>query len=161
MPKRRLMWQLYVSYLVVTVLAILVVTVYMAISMKKIYLAETAADLKARTLLFRDQWREEDSTLFPARVDSLCKRLGGECATRFTVILPSGIVIGDTDDDPQKMENHANRPEVNDAFSGRQGISTRYSHTLYETMMYVAEPIIQNGKIVGAVRAALDRKSVV
>jgi two-component system, OmpR family, phosphate regulon sensor histidine kinase PhoR len=155
MPKRRLMWQLFVSYLVVTILAISVITVYMAISMKKLYLTEVSSDLTARALLFRNQLIDKDSILFTAHVDSLCKILGHESATRFTVILPSGVVIGDTDDDPQKMENHSNRPEVIDALSGRSGVATRYSHTLYETMMYVAEPINQDGKVVGIIRAAL------
>ncbi|HBZ01416.1 MAG TPA: PAS domain-containing sensor histidine kinase [candidate division Zixibacteria bacterium] len=155
MPKRRLMWQLFASYLVVTILAISVITVYMAISMKKLYLTEVSSDLKARAILFRDQLIGKDSILFAAHVDSLCKKFGHKSATRFTVILPSGIVIGDTDDDPLKMENHSNRPEVIDALSGRSGVATRYSHTLYETMMYVAEPINQEGKVVGIVRAAL------
>jgi two-component system phosphate regulon sensor histidine kinase PhoR len=155
MAKHRLMWQLFVSYLVITILAISVVTVYVTASMKKFYLIETATDLKARALLFRDQLNKKDSTLSVTSVDSQCKTLGYESATRFTVILPSGIVIGDTDDDPKKMENHSNRPEIKEALSGRIGISTRFSHTLSETMMYAAEPITQNGKIVGVVRAAL------
>lgn len=160
MPKRRLIWQLFVYYLVVTILAISAVIVYMAVSMKRLYLAETVTDLRARTLLFRNRLSIDDLSLCSAYVDSLCKRLGKESATRFTVILPSGAVIGDTDDDPQKMENHANRPEVKEALSGRQGISIRYSHTLFETMMYVAEPIIQDDKIVGVVRAALPLTAI-
>ena len=149
------MWLLFVSYLVVTIAAISVVTIYMTASMKKFYLTETATDLMARALLFRDQLSKKDSALFAASADSLCKSLGEESTTRFTVILPSGIVIGDTDDNPQKMENHSNRPEIKEALSGRIGTSTRFSRTLSETMMYAAEPIIQNGKIVGVVRAAL------
>jgi len=93
-------------------------------------------------------------------IDDLCKRLGRESATRITVILPSGKVIGDTDEDPAKMENHSNRPEVQDAFNGRIGIATRYSHTLYETMMYAAVPIIENGQVVGIVRTSLPITSI-
>jgi two-component system, OmpR family, phosphate regulon sensor histidine kinase PhoR len=155
MPKRRLMWQLFPSYLVVIILAITAVTLFLAASMKKFYLDETAADLNSRTLLFRNQFNTADLHPGSSVIDSLCKKLGHDSGTRFTVILPSGIVIGDTDDDPRKMDNHSNRPEIQEALLGSEGVSTRYSHTLFETMMYVAEPVSLQGKILAVVRSAL------
>jgi two-component system, OmpR family, phosphate regulon sensor histidine kinase PhoR len=155
MAKRRLMWQVFLSYLIVIVLAISAVTLYMTASMKKLYLEETASDLKARALLLRTRISPVDISDFKMQIDSLCKSLGKESGTRFTVILPSGIVIGDTDDDPAKMEDHSNRPEIIKALSGQTGVSTRYSHTLFENMMYVAIPISDNGEIAGVVRSAL------
>ncbi len=57
------------------------------------------------------------------------------------MILPDGKVVGDSDDLPEKMDNHADRPEVADALAGRTGSSQRYSYTLKETRMYVAVPL--------------------
>jgi two-component system, OmpR family, phosphate regulon sensor histidine kinase PhoR len=153
MAKRRLIWRLFSSYLIVIILAITAVTLYMTSSMKRLYLIETSDDLRARSTLLKDQLNA--GSLDSTKVDSFCKTFGKDSGTRFTVILPSGKVIGDTDNDPSGMENHANRPEVINALSGLMGVSTRYSHTLSETMMYVAIPITQSGKIVGVVRAAL------
>jgi two-component system, OmpR family, phosphate regulon sensor histidine kinase PhoR len=153
MAKRRLVWRLFSSYVIVIFLAIIAVTLYMTGSMKRFYLIETSNDLRARSTLLKDQLSV--GSLDSTKVDSLCKTFGKDSGTRFTVILPSGKVIGDTDNDPSKMENHANRPEIIDALSGLMGVSTRYSHTLSETMMYVAIPITQDGKIAGVVRAAL------
>jgi two-component system, OmpR family, phosphate regulon sensor histidine kinase PhoR len=153
MAKRRLMWQLFFPNMIIIILAIVAVTLYLTGSMKKIYLRETADNLTAGAILFNEQLNSAD--LNSARTDSLCKKLGKDSATRFTVILPSGKVIGDTDNDPTGMGNHANRPEIMDALSGRAGNSIRYSHTLFETMMYVALPISNDGKIVGVVRSAV------
>ena len=53
------------------------------------------------------------------------------------------------------MDNHGNRTEVAMALSGRVGVSTRYSNTLRQEMMYVAVPVIESGKIVGSIRVSL------
>ena len=55
MPKRRLIWQILISYMIVIILAVTAVTIYVANSMKRLYLSETSNDLKARSILFRDQ----------------------------------------------------------------------------------------------------------
>ena len=51
--------------------------------------------------------------------DSLADRLGSASNSRVTLILSDGRVIGDSDVDTQNindLDNHANRPEVQDAF---------------------------------------------
>ena len=42
---------------------------------------------------------------------SLCNRAGKSADTRITVIQPSGKVLGDSEADPETMENHSDRPE--------------------------------------------------
>lgn len=69
-------------------------------------------------------------------VDALCKSLGQVSGTRITVILPSGVVIGDTDEEPANMENHDGRPEILEAKASGMGSSIRHSSTLHQRMMY-------------------------
>ena len=72
---------------------------------------------------------------------TLCKTVGHAASTRITVMLPWGKVIGDSDNDPARMDNHLDRPEVVAALEGSRGASTRYSPTLGKEMMYMALPI--------------------
>jgi two-component system phosphate regulon sensor histidine kinase PhoR len=44
-------------------------------------------------------------------IDALCKKLGQENKTRVTIIEPTGRVLGESEKDPQAMENHLNRPK--------------------------------------------------
>ena len=53
------------------------------------------------------------------------------------------------------MENHATRPEVRAALAGAVGGATRFSRTLLRDMMYVAVPVVEEGRITGVVRAAM------
>jgi two-component system phosphate regulon sensor histidine kinase PhoR len=118
-------------------------------------LRKTAEDLAVRAHLIA---REVSATFDKENqqsLDALCKTVGRETATRITLIHRSGEVWGDSEEDPRKMENHAGRPEVKAAFLGNRGVSTRYSDTLQQEMMYVALPLEKDGEIVGVVRTSI------
>ncbi len=88
-------------------------------------------------------------------LDNLAKSTGREIQTRITLIARDGTVLGDTEQDPLTMENHANRPEVIAALASGVGQATRYSATLRENMMYVAVPVTHRGEVLGIARVAL------
>jgi len=44
--------------------------------------------------------------------------------------MPDGLVVGDSDQEPARMENHADRPEFIEAMKGQTGRSVRFSATL-------------------------------
>jgi len=58
---------------------------------------------------------------------------------RLTWVAPDGTVIYDTQADAQTMENHLDRSEIQDALSGGEGESSRYSSTLLQKTMYHAK----------------------
>ncbi|MDP2728897.1 MAG: ATP-binding protein [Dehalococcoidales bacterium] len=93
-------------------------------------------------------------------LDALAKKLGGEIDARVTIIAPDGRVLGDSDEDPSTMDNHAARPEVKEALAAGLGESTRYSTTLNEEMMYVAVPVVNQGNVLGVARIALPLVTV-
>jgi len=57
---------------------------------------------------------------------------------RVTVITTSGLVLDDSQSDPRTMENHANRPEIQDALAKGAGQSTRHSVTINRDLLYYA-----------------------
>jgi two-component system phosphate regulon sensor histidine kinase PhoR len=57
---------------------------------------------------------------------------------RVTVIAADGRVLGDSQADPESMENHANRPEVLEAMTKGEGRSARRSATLNRDFLYLA-----------------------
>jgi len=155
MRRRRLLWKLYPSYVVIILISIVTVGIYVSTTLKSFYLRKTAEDLEVEARLIE---REASVTFGKENrksLDTLCKTLGKAASARITMILTSGEVVGDSDEDPRTMENHAGRPEVKVALSGQTGISTRYSVTLQKEMMYVAIPVKKEGGIVGAVRVSI------
>lgn len=57
---------------------------------------------------------------------------------RITVIAENGLVLAESQTDPQTMENHAGRPEVIDALTNGTGHSVRYSVTIRRDLLYYA-----------------------
>jgi len=153
--KRRLIWQLAPSYLLITLIALTAITWFASKTLREFYLQETAGDLQERAFLVREQMLSVLSPLNSDVVDAICKELGQVSETRITVILPDGTVIGDSRETPQFMDNHAGRDEIAAALSGRTGRSIRYSDTLHQRMMYVAVPLENDGRVRAVVRTAL------
>jgi two-component system phosphate regulon sensor histidine kinase PhoR len=91
----------------------------------------------------------------PESPDALAKRLGRTIGARVTLIAADGTVLGDSDSDPALMDNHASRPEVQQALRTGSGQSRRRSATLEQDLLYVAVPVVHQGAILGVVRVAL------
>jgi len=95
-----------------------------------------------------------------AALAALASSLGEQIDTRITIIASDGTVLGDSEEDPATMENHADRPEFGKTLEGQLGESTRYSLTLGQRMMYVAVPIVHQDELLGAARVALPLTEV-
>ncbi len=160
MRRKRLIWHLFPFFLLVTLVTLVAVTWYSARSWRLFFLEQTAADLETRARLVEGRIGGRAALENGPAVDKLCKDLGKITATRLTVILPSGKVLGDTEEDPARMDNHGDRPEFKEAIMGRVGMSTRFSFTLGHNRMYVAIPIEDQGSIIGVVRASLPMTAI-
>ena len=158
--RRRLLWRLFPSYLLITMISLLAVTWYASGAMRQFFLDQTATDLKARAALLEKQIAGFLSPLDAAAIDLICKEAGRLAATRITVILPDGSVIGDSRETPRLMDNHANRPEVGTALAGQTGQSMRFSNTLMQRMLYVAVPIKDQQKVLAVLRTSLPATAV-
>jgi two-component system phosphate regulon sensor histidine kinase PhoR len=160
MNKGRLLWRLFLTYMVIALGAVMFIFWYGSRSFKKFYIHETARDLEARGLLLKQEIIGNLSDGNIAAVDSICKDKGGQISTRVTVIMADGRVIGDTESDPSTMDNHADRPEVMVALSGGMGENIRYSRTLRTEMLYVTLPIYHGDDIIAVVRTSLPLTSL-
>ncbi|MEW6411686.1 MAG: two-component system histidine kinase PnpS [Candidatus Zixiibacteriota bacterium] len=162
MPRRKIFWRLMSPYLIVILLSVLVLSWFAFRSLRDFYLDQTEEGLLSRAHLIENQVRRLliSHSESSAVIDSLCKRQGELSSTRLTVMLPSGVVVGDTDEDPAAMENHGNRPEMKKALEGDVGRAIRYSNTLQVSMMYVAIPVENEGKLIGAIRTSVPISAI-
>ncbi len=152
----RLFWKLYPSYLLITVLSLLVAGWFAAEVMREFYQCQVAADLKAKAQLVGQELLADPFLLgYPEKADQYCKQTGRLIATRITLILPSGKVVGDSHKNPLQMDNHGDRPEVTAALASGHGSSVRYSHTLDTYMMYVALALKRGAATMAVVRTSM------
>jgi len=153
--KKRLIWHLYPSYLLIILVSIIAVTWYASIEARKFFLEKTEDDLKARAELFEGQIITSLNPLDRDGIDLMCKEEGQRASTRITVILPSGEVVGDSDSDPKTMDNHADRVEFIEASTKDSGMSIRASRTLGKDFMYVGVPVRKGDNLLAVVRTSI------
>ena len=153
--KRRLIWVLYPSYLLIILLSILSVTWYASVSSRNFFLRQTEIDLETRARFFQSRIQDLLDSPDPLIIDRLCKEVGKSTSTRITIILPSGKVVGDSESDPAHMDNHGDRPEFLGAVKNKKGISTRHSLTLDKNLMYVGIPVYNNGQLQAVIRTSI------
>jgi two-component system phosphate regulon sensor histidine kinase PhoR len=158
--RKRLLWRLFPSYLLITLISLLAVSWYASEAMRQFFLEQTSTDLKSRAALLEKQISGLLTPLNAAAIDSICKESGRLSATLITIILPDGKVIGDSRETPRLMDNHASRPEIVTALAGRTGESLRFSNTLMQRMLYVAVPIKREQRVVAVLRTSLPATSV-
>jgi len=155
-----LIWQLYPTYLLITLIAIGAVSWYSSNFLSEYFLSNTIAGLKSQGQIIMGRIGPQLSPLNAKEVDFLCKDIGKNANIRITVLLPNGKVIGDSNTDPADMDNHADRPEVKVAVFGQVGSSLRYSRTLDKRMMYVALPFISSERVEAVLRISISLMEV-
>lgn len=155
-----MLWQLFPSYLIITIVAVLAVSRYSLSELRSFYISQLHDNLEIRASLVESKIAGLIDAEHVAVVDSICDMLGRLTDTRITVMLPSGQVIGDSEKNPRRMENHSDRPEMAQAMNGQIGTSERFSSTLDQTLMYLATPIRDSTGIAGVVRTSLPMTEV-
>jgi two-component system phosphate regulon sensor histidine kinase PhoR len=113
--------------------------------------SDVEARLTAETRLVA--WELADIPL--TGLNQVVREAGDRAEARVTVITHAGVVLADSEHDPETMENHANRPEVRQALQGRTGAAIRHSATLDRDLCYVALPFTYGGKTGLVVRLAV------
>ena len=153
---RSIQWRITIWFTLLAIVSMTALGIYLTNSIRTSELSNLRSELENEAIITAEARlpglisQEGENNL-----DALAKKLGGQIGARITIIALDGTVLGDSNEDPSTMENHATRPEVKDALSSGLGESTRYSITLGKQMMYVAVPITSQGEVAGIARVAL------
>ncbi len=138
---KKLVWQIFPANILTILIAIIAVSWYGTASLRNFYLEETEVDLEARADLVSSRVMEYLADGQLEKLREFCVNAGQESGTRITVVSETGKVLADSNENPDIMDNHRHRPEIETAFAGGIGKSRRFSHTLEENRIYVAIPL--------------------
>jgi two-component system phosphate regulon sensor histidine kinase PhoR len=154
--RARLFWKLGLTYFALLLVVLLAVDFYSARVLRRDYLR--SEDDKLNSLLNVAQAR-------PPRLDDAADlhawtQWMGRSGARVTVIDSTGRVLDDSQHDPETMENHLDRPEIQQAFASGQGQSVRHSATLGRDLVYRAVRYDEAGESAFVIRMALPLAQV-
>jgi len=154
MKRKTLFWKLYPSFLIISFISLFAIVMIALWSFKSFYYQERAVDLEIRAKILTPEFARLIQSQNHQEIQNKSQKLGDDSSTRITIILPSGKIIGDNKKDPTTMDNHKNRPEIEQAILNGKGLSIRYGHTLAIDSMYFAMPIIAQDKMIGIMRTS-------
>ncbi len=162
--RMKFLWKLYAGYVAIVLVATIVVAVLVSRWLQQDALEDMARVLRTRAALLREIGRPvlvEGVAAGDPALHGRLATLGRELSTRLTVIRADGVIVGESSEADDVLDNHADRPEVLEALARGSGRSTRRSSTVGEDMMYVAVRVdAEPGELLGFARAALPLRAV-
>ena len=154
MIRSRFSWKLTAGLLLPILISAAIAGGLSIRSMEEDSREEVRRSLAAQAALLRNvaatRLNQIHESVFKQEVLSLGKEIG----SRLTVIDAQGLVLADSQEDPSSMGNLASRPEIMAVRSHGSGMATRYSHGLGVSVMHLALPIEDNGRLLGYARAS-------
>jgi len=160
MRRKQLFWKLVPTYLLLSLAVLLAGGGYALYSLRQFYFEITEADLLTRARLVEKRIELMASTQAASVVRQVVEDLGQASDTRITLIEASGKVLADSMEEPERMDNHGNRPEILEAYSGKVATVTRFSRTVKKNLIFLALPITKNGTVATVVRVSVPTQFI-
>jgi two-component system phosphate regulon sensor histidine kinase PhoR len=149
--RSRIFLKLTLSALLLIIVATIIVDFTIRSAWEDSLRNEIQLSLTQKTLMFANQVQDAHNP----DLKNLAAETTKAAQARVTVIDRSGKVLVDSDANPDRMENHATRPEFQAALANQTGSNSRVSHTLGIEFLYVAAPVKD-----GAVRLAYPLSAI-
>ncbi|MBI4578704.1 MAG: HAMP domain-containing protein, partial [Planctomycetes bacterium] len=158
----RLFWKLFLGSLLLTAAVLAVCAWLISRETESFTQAALVQHLRGQALLLREMVGERLDAAHAVELDRLAKDIASRSPhpVRITFILPDGLVLGDSQADPARMESHANRREVIAALKDGWGDEVHLSHTLSMDMRYVAARVGPAEAPLGVVRVAMSTEAM-
>jgi two-component system phosphate regulon sensor histidine kinase PhoR len=135
--KSRIFLKLFAASLILIAACMLTMNVLIQKSWEGMLRREIESSMRQKTAMLASRIASAP----PEQYSQIIRQAAAEAGARATFIDQTGKVLVDSEADPAKMDNHADRPEVAEALRGHTASSTRLSRTLGEPFLFEAAPV--------------------
>ncbi len=144
--KKNLFYKIFFSYLVIICISFFLLDVFMRDEVKNVLISQIETELLSYTKLI-----EMNSS---GQISENLKKIAKISNSRVTLIDAQGKVLADSEKEAALLENHFNRPELQEARLRGTGKSVRFSDSIRIDMLYVAVAVKDGQKVTGYIRLA-------
>jgi len=158
--RSKIIWKFFGAFIFLTIIAVFVLNFFVSVKLRGHFEQKITEKLQSNAVLVGDILKND---VLQGRLEAIQTRteaLADELDLRITIIDKHGTVLGDSEEQPSRMEDHKDRPEVIKAMEIRFGQSTRPSDTVGYNMKYVAVRVDDGDNVLGVVRFALPLSEV-
>lgn len=159
-------WRLLLAFVGLTAVVLAVQDIPLANYLRTVEHDRIVAELQRDAFVIAGHSEETLENPTPVRIAALQAGIVAYSTadnTSVVVVNPAAVAVVTSGGDAVTGEDYGNRPEIKTALSGVTTSGIRDSHTLGEALLYVAVPVLNGDRTVGAVRiaspaAAIDSK---
>src|SRR5262245_47711150 len=134
MWRSRIFWRLFGAYSILLAVSLGLLGWLLIRRMESHLLEEIRQSLEQKSLLIS----ELAARCTKEQLQPQMTRLGQQIQARITLMAADGVVLADSMEQPENMENHLDRSEVRRSEVEGIGVATRHSGTVHQPMMYLA-----------------------
>ena len=161
---RNIRWRIAIPYLVLILLVMGGLTAYLSQLVNQAYLAALQRQLLAEARLLANEAEIWFAAATPPvnspTVQQQVIQWAELLEVRVTLIAPEGTVLAESYEDPNLLDNHLYRAEVQEALTTNEGNAIRFSDTLGEEVMYAAVPVYRAQAIVAVLRVGVPLRDI-
>lgn len=159
----KLHYKLFLAFGSIMAATLLFIFIYIDLSFNKYHLSQLKNNIKKQSVSIRHVLANFSGD--KKSLEDFAHQIGKDLSLRITILDQGGVVVGDTElshKDMLRLENHIERPEIQDAINNGEGWSKRFSTTLKKDILYYATPItIDNKKSFLRLSIPIDRISLI
>lgn len=146
--------RIIIIFIIIQLLVLGLSFYYISYKHRDLYLEKERMNLKHYSNLILNDFRDDFTTELSLLAEKT-EQWAEDTDTRITVIDIRGNVLADSHYNIEDMDNHINRQEIEAAIRTQEAAdSIRYSSTIDEDMLYLAQAIIINNEVMGVIRTA-------
>jgi two-component system phosphate regulon sensor histidine kinase PhoR len=161
-------WRIALPNVILIIVLMLFVSGYFTNFIRQSYLSEIEKQLLSQARIISIEIAKNYASQFSSglpfseteALNQLTREWSKQTGMRYTLIRDDGVVIGESFEDRERMDNHFDRPEIKQARENGAGQSIRFSNTTGQDMMYVAVPIQNQSVNIGFTRVAMPIKTI-
>lgn len=146
--------KLFISFLIIIVTYTAILFIINFRSTRDHFTQTFQKDLKNLNVILTEPITEFLVKSDTQAIKNYTNKIGKQLQIRLTIIGQDGTVLADSRSNPDTMDNHYSRPEIIQARSNKIGFGIRFSKTTHAEMLYVANRLELNGKIIGYIRTS-------
>jgi two-component system phosphate regulon sensor histidine kinase PhoR len=155
-------WQLTIPYVLLTLLAVLGITVYTSIQIRRTYLDGLETQLLTEAKLIAEHVKplmSQDAPHATGALNDVPREWSLVSGKRITVLNPEGVILATSHNDPSQMSNKRYRAEVQEALKDGEGSEIRFNREVGYNALHTAVTI-EDDETLGLVHIAVSLREV-
>ncbi|HEY9075582.1 MAG TPA: ATP-binding protein [Anaerolineaceae bacterium] len=159
--RRSITWRMVILYSLLFGITIAGTALHLSIRIRDVALENWQENLLEEARMIADRFGADvTNPVLREYLQEQTIRYAHSLKVRITLIGLDGVVLAESDAVPDEMENHLQRPEVQQALNSGIGSNIRYSVTLQQKMLYVAVLMKDGANPTGIARLAISLENI-